>query len=183
MKNKIFFTVIMLAVVLVLGLYVFYFNVPNDSGSQNSETQNDQSNNHNNQEQKTLVSLFFYNLNKDKQIDEYIPCSRDAVLPVNREINKTQTPIQDTIRLLLAGGLTNEEKSSGFNTEFPLEEVELKGANLNNGTLTLEFNDPLSKTTGGSCRASLLWFQIEKTALQFEEVKKVEFKPDFLFQP
>ncbi|MGC8651262.1 MAG: hypothetical protein ACP5RX_01445 [Minisyncoccia bacterium] len=57
-------------------------------------------------------------------------------------------------------------------------------ANLKpNGTLILKFNDSLNKTSGGSCRVGILWFQIEATAKQFSEVKKVEFLPEELLQP
>lgn len=40
-----------------------------------------------------------------------------------------------------------------------------------------------NKTNGGSCRAGILWFQIEATAKQFSEVKQVRFLPEELFQP
>ncbi|MCR4325346.1 MAG: hypothetical protein NUV59_00885, partial [Patescibacteria group bacterium] len=51
------------------------------------------------------------------------------------------------------------------------------------GVLTLTFDDPQSLTSGGSCRAGILWFQIEATALQFPEVKQARFAPEELFQP
>lgn len=134
--------------------------------------------------QKTRkISLYYYNQQKDKEMDPSICCSRDAVLPVEREIGRTETPIQDAINLLLKGELTDSEKSAGFRTEFPLQGLSLKGANLANGVLTLEFDDKLNKTGGGSCRVGLLWAQIEKTAKQFTGVESVQFKPDALFQP
>lgn len=129
------------------------------------------------------IKLFYYNRIRDQEIADYIPCSPDAVLPVEREMPATETPIQDAIRLLLRGGLTEEEKADGFTTEFPLEGLELVGANLKDGILTLEFSDPFSKTSGGACRAGLLWFQIRKTAEQFPNVKEVHFLPEWLFQP
>lgn len=129
------------------------------------------------------IDLYFYNETKDREIAEYMPCSRDAVLPVVREIPLTKTPIQDAINLLLKGGVSDEEKLSGFKTEFPLSGLKLTGANLNNGKLTLNFEDLENKSGGGSCRVGLLWAQISKTALQFPEVKEVEFNPETLFQP
>ncbi|MFA5249609.1 MAG: Gmad2 immunoglobulin-like domain-containing protein [Candidatus Paceibacterota bacterium] len=129
------------------------------------------------------IDLYYYNQQKDKDLDLNIGCSRDAVLPVEREISRTETPVQDAINLLLEGKLTEEEKSAGFKTEFPLQGFSLRGANLASGVLTLEFNDELNKTGGGSCRAGLLWAQIEKTAKQFAGVESVQFKPDSLFQP
>lgn len=125
------------------------------------------------------VSLYYYN----KKLDPNSDCTSEAVVPVKRSINKTQTPIQDAIRMLIQADLTLSEKENGVTTEFPLEGFELKGANLRNGELTLEFIDPNMKTSGGSCRVSLLWSQIEKTAMQFPEVKVVNFIPRDLFQP
>ena len=129
------------------------------------------------------IQLYYYNQKRDKEIADYIPCSPEAVLPVYREIFLSQTPVQDTINLLLQGNITQEEKEAGFSPIFPLEGVKLVGANLKNGTLTLEFEDPFNKTGGGSCMVSLLWAQIEKTAKQFSEIDEVKFTPEWLFQP
>lgn len=129
------------------------------------------------------ISLYFYNQIQDKKIAEYIPCSPDAVLPVEREIFLSKTPIQDSINLLLQGGITQKEKQLGFSSEFPLEGVKLISANLKDEVLTLEFDDPFNKTEGGSCRVGLLWAEIEKTAKQFTGVKEVKFYPEDLFQP
>jgi len=129
------------------------------------------------------IQLYYYNQKRDREIAEYIPCSPDAVLPVERETFLNQTPIQDAINLLLQGNLTEKEKEMGFSTEFPLEGVKLIGANLKDDILTLEFDDPFNKTGGGSCRVRLLWAQIEKTAKQFAEVKEVRFIPEWYFQP
>ncbi|KKQ66983.1 MAG: hypothetical protein US86_C0002G0100 [Candidatus Daviesbacteria bacterium GW2011_GWA2_38_24] len=125
------------------------------------------------------IQLFYYNSQRDPSES----CSPEAVLPVTRNIPLTQTPIQDAIKLLLRGELTEEERAKGFTSEFSLTGVELKGANLENGILTLEFVDPQGKLSRGSCRVRLLWAQIEKTALQFPEVKEVRFIPEELFQP
>ena len=74
--------------------------------------------------------------------------------------------------------------AQGITTEFPLDGFKLKSVNLkNDGTLILEFDDPLNKTLGGACRVGILWFQIEATAKQFPQVKKVQFLPEELFQP
>lgn len=125
------------------------------------------------------VSLYYYS----KQLDPNGDCTQEAIVPVKRSLNKTQTPIQDAIRMLIKGDLTSNELATGLTTEFPLEGFELKAANLKDGDLTLEFIDPKMKTSGGSCRVNLLWSQIEKTATQFPEVKTVNFVPKDLFQP
>ena len=131
------------------------------------------------------IKLYYYNPNKDKDETGNIKCSRDGLAAIERKIPITQTPIQDTIKLLLKGkeNLTEQDLAEGITTEYPLEGFSLKGASLKGGVLTLEFNDPLNKTVGGACRVGILWFQIEATAKQFPEVKEVRFLPEEIFQP
>jgi hypothetical protein len=129
------------------------------------------------------VKLYYYNSSKDQDVSGNIMCSRDGLEFVERNIPITQTPIQDTIELLLKGELTSLEKDQGIGTEYPLPGLELTGASLNDGVLALSFSDPQNKTGGGSCRAGILWFQIEATAKQFPEVSSVRFLPEELFQP
>lgn len=136
--------------------------------------------------QTKIVKLYYYNPEKDKDETGNIKCSRDGLVPIEREIPITKTPIQDTINLLLKGkeNLTQKDIAQGITTEYPLEGLKLKSVNLKpDGTLILEFEDPLNKTGGGACRVGILWFQIEATAKQFPEVKKVQFLPEELFQP
>jgi len=134
-------------------------------------------------EAERSVKLFYYNPAKDKGDDGTTLCSRKGLLSVERKISLSKTPIQDTIKLLLSGGLTNEERAQGIGTEYPLQGFSLKGALLKDGILTLEFDDPNNKTVGGSCRVGILWFQIEATAKQFPEVQQVRFLPEEIFQP
>lgn len=129
--------------------------------------------------QTTKVQLFYYN----RKLDTDITCGKDFVLPVEREIVVTGTPIQDTINLLIQGNLTEEEKAQGFRTEFPNPDFKLLGANLVNGTLTLNFTEVSEFTTGGACRIRILRNEIIKTAEQFQGVEKVDFQPEELFQP
>ncbi|MDO8425749.1 MAG: Gmad2 immunoglobulin-like domain-containing protein [bacterium] len=129
------------------------------------------------------VTLHYYNAARDRDASGNIQCSRAGIVPVERTIPRTITPIQDTVRALLAGDLTAQERAAGITTEFPLEQLTLRAASLDSGLLTLTLNDPLGNTSGGACRAGILWLQIEQTALQFPEVTRVRFEPDALFQP
>lgn len=132
------------------------------------------------------VSLYYYNPEKDKDEKGNIKCSRDGLVSIEREILATKTPIQDTIKLLLKGkeNLTQVDIARGITTEYPLEGFSLTEVNLKeNGTLLLKFDDSFNKTSGGSCRVGILWFQIETTAKQFPGVKEVKFYPEELFQP
>ena len=135
------------------------------------------------QTQQRTVSLFFYRSEKDLDANGNIQCSDKGLEVVTRTIPMTVTPIQDVIRLVLQGELTEEERMRGLGTEYPLPGVTLKGTNLSNGILTLELTDPENKTSGGSCRVNILRLQIETTAKQFPEVTEVRFLPDSLFQP
>lgn len=128
------------------------------------------------------IKLYYYNPQLDRDESGNVLCSRQGLVAVERQIPATTTPIQDTIKLLISGQLTNAEKAQGITTEYPLGGFSLKNASLNNGVLTLEFRDPNNKTEGGSCRVGILWFQIEATAKQFSGVQSVKFIPDSLFQ-
>lgn len=129
------------------------------------------------------VKLFYYHEPSDRDAGGNVGCSPDAVLPVEREIPVTMSPVKDTIALLLKGNVTAAEKAQGFSTEFPNAGFSLSSANLKNGTLTLTFSDKNNFTTGGSCRVGILAAQVRKTAMQFPEVKEVVILPEELFQP
>lgn len=129
------------------------------------------------------IKLYYYNPDLDKDETDNVLCSKKGLVAVERKIPVTKTLIQDTIKLLLLGELTNEEKDQGITTEYPLTGFSLKGASLKEGSLMLEFNDPNNKTIGGSCRIGILWFQIEATAKQFPQIQEVKFMSEDLFQP
>lgn len=130
------------------------------------------------------VRLYYYDSRLDKDASGNILCSSKGLVAVTRTIPVTQTPLQDTIRLLLRGELSASEMSAGVTTEFPLTGVALTSAAIgNNGNATLTLADPNSKTSGGACRASVLKAEIEATARQFSTVKSVTFVPSTLFQP
>lgn len=128
------------------------------------------------------IKLYFYNPALD-QGPGGVQCSRKGLVAVERVIPKTTTPLADTVRLLLRGEISDEERTSGIESEFPLSGVTLRNATITDGVATLTFDDPQNKTGGGSCRVSILWAQIEATATQFPTVESVHFMPEELFQP
>jgi len=91
---------------------------------------------------------------------------------IEKEIPKTNSPIKDSINTLIRSDIFERDD------RFILKSINLK----QDGTLILEFPWIGGFTTGGSCRIGILTSQIEKTALQFPEVKKVIFEPE-VFQP
>lgn len=133
--------------------------------------------------QTRQILLYYYSPENDKDELGNIMCSPAGLVAVGREIAFTPTPIQDAVNLLIKGELSEAEIAAGIATEFPLEGLALKGANLADGVLTLEFDDPQNKTGGGSCRVGILWAQIEATAKQFDGVNEARFIPEELFQP
>jgi len=134
--------------------------------------------------EKRTVSLFYYDGKIDKDAKGNIKCSEGGLREFKREIAGSNFIIKDTIKLLLKGELTKEEKTAELTPMFPLSGVELANASMdNNDVLTLTFNDPKNQLSGGSCRVGILRMEIEKTALQFEEVESVKFIPSTLFQP
>lgn len=130
------------------------------------------------------VKLYYYNAGLDKDTNGNILCSAKGLVPVDRTIPVTQTPLQDAIRLLLRGELTASERASGVSTEFPLPSVALVSATISSsGIAAITLSDPLERTSGGACRAQVLRAQVEATALQFPNVTSVRFAPETLFQP
>lgn len=133
--------------------------------------------------QQNTVELFYYNPANDRDQSGNVLCSRQGLVSVIREVPPSNT-IEDTIRLLLQGELTAQERAQGVSTEYPLPGLTLLSAQLgSDGVLTLTFDDAQNKTVGGACRTGVLWFQIEATALGLPGVKSVTFMPEELFQP
>jgi len=131
-----------------------------------------------------VTTIKLYYPNNKKIVAGVNECSAEILEPVTRTIPKTSAPLKPTIELLIAGGLTAQEKNAGFFTEFPNPGFKLdRVAVSSDGTATLRFSDTNNFTSGGSCRVSLLAAQISKTAQQFSTVKRVTFEPDTLFQP
>lgn len=129
-----------------------------------------------------VTRVFFYNSLKDQDASGNILCSNQGLVALDRFTPITNTPIQDAVKELLKGP-TAAEKVLAPDSEFPLPGLTLTSASLSGGVLTLTFNDPQNKTTGGSCRVTILRAQIEATAKNFSEVKSVRLLPATLFQP
>lgn len=135
---------------------------------------------------KQPVSLYYYDPDLDLDANGNIQCSADGLAPVQREVAGNlsgERLIEETINLEMAGELTSDDRTQGITTEYPLDGVTLDDVTLDDGVLTLTFSDPNNLTSGGACRAGILWLQLEQTALQFEGVSEVHFLPEDLFQP
>jgi hypothetical protein len=128
------------------------------------------------------VRLYYYDQKADTDAQGNILCSKQGLVAVNRVLPKNTT-VEDVVKLLIRGEITAEEKAQGIASEYPLEGFTLASTTQEKGRLTLTFNDPKHRTTGGSCRVAVLWQQIETTAKQFTGATEVDFLPRDIFQP
>lgn len=160
---------IILVVILILVFLGFYFLSEDKGAETNTSTQ--------------TVNLFYYNPELDTGEDGNILCSDQGLVSVKREIKESEDIVSDTIQMLIQGDITEEEKSKGIETDFPLDGFSLVNSTLEDGELTLVFNDPDFRSSGGSCRVSILLNQIVRTAEQFTEVEAVRITPEDIFQP
>lgn len=132
---------------------------------------------------KQTVQLYYYSPDLDKDNSGNVQCTEAGLVSVDREIEDSPTLIKDVIELLIAGEFTENEESQGITTEFPLSRFSLLSVDLDGGVLTLTFDDPEFKSSGGACRASILRHQVEATAKQFDGVEEIKILPDEIFQP
>lgn len=173
MKNKFIYIAIIILLLAIIAAGACYFYFYPDRCEPAAE-----------QQKTETISLYYYIPANDKDETGNIMCSSQGLFPIKREINADSNIIENTIKLLIRGQLTEQERSYGITTEYPLPGFELIKSELDSdGLLTLTFNDPQNLTGGGSCRVGILWFQIGATAKQFPEVKQVRFLPEELFQP
>lgn len=128
------------------------------------------------------VRLYYYDAARDTDDAGNILCSEKGLVPVERMLPQDAT-VEDVVRLLLRGEISEDERAQGITSEFPLSGVVLVSASSSDGVLTLTFADPENKTSGGACRAGILWAQIEATARQFSGASEVRFAPGNIFQP
>lgn len=130
------------------------------------------------------IQLYYFNQIEDSKLPVEQQVNTSSILPVQRTIKSSKNLIADTIKVLIQGNLNPQEIEQWFITEFPNAQFKLLDTKLDTmGTLTLTFNEVPGFTTGWSARMLILGKSIEKTALQFPEVKRVVFEPETLFQP
>lgn len=120
-----------------------------------------------------IVKIYYYNPKLDSNYENIVANDFKEIL-----IPKTSTPLKDSINELLKLFVTEDEKDYGSR----VLNFKLKSASIVDGMAKLVFDDPESYTSGGSSRINLIYSQIEKTALQFPSVKKVQIT-GAVFQP
>ena len=132
----------------------------------------------------TKVALYYFNQIEDQKLAPEQQVNINSILPVYRIFPVSNNLLIDTINELIKWNLTSWENSQWFVTEFPNTNFKLLSADLaGDGILSLQFTEVPGFTDGWSARMLILWNVIQKTALQFPNVKKVVFTPETIFQP
>jgi hypothetical protein len=134
-------------------------------------------------ESQRTVKFYYYNAAQDLDEQGNISCGQSGLVAVNRQLPLSISPIKDTIQAFLSSPLTEADRAAGLASEFPLTGVSLVDLALRDGNLIIKLSDPYNKTSGGSCRVSILKQQLEAVARQFPEVQAVDLQPAELFQP
>ena len=90
----------------------------------------------------TTVNLYYFNELEDSQLPAEQQINTSSILPIQRTIRSSQNLIADTVKALLQGNLSEQEKDAGFTTEFPNAQFRLLNTQLDaQGVLTLTFNE------------------------------------------
>lgn len=134
-------------------------------------------------EPQRAVKFYYYDAAQDRDEQGNIGCGQQGLVAVNHQLPVSMSPIKDTLLAFLNSPLTKADHEAGLTSEFPLDGVSLVNLALRDGHLIVKLADPNNKTSGGSCRVSILRQQLEAVARQFPEVKTVAFQPAELFQP
>lgn len=102
---------------------------------------------------------------------DFLEC--DEVHPVRRTLMRTGEAVpwpEAALRSLLSGP-GGEEAEAGFLTEIP-ENVALRSLDIRNGVARADFSSEMN-AVAGSCRVIAIRAQIERTLLQFPEIREV----------
>jgi len=121
----------------------------------------------------SVLTVYFNNTNLN-------PNARDcaAVYPVKREVPKTSTPLNNSLKLLFAGP-NEEERQQGYVSLFSDETKNImKSVSLKGGVVYIDFQKPdflkaVEAGANSSCGSAQFWAAVERTALSVTGVKTV----------
>lgn len=123
--------------------------------------------------------LYYHNLDKDKEQYDWISCNKEFILPVKRNVAISNTPIKDVFTLLFEAKLTENDLENGFIAGvFETYDFTIKSVILNNGLLKIDFYKNQNLESLSSCERSIFISSLQKTALQFTEIEKIQFQND-----
>jgi spore germination protein GerM len=112
------------------------------------------------------VQIFFGNSEKDPDM---LRC--DSVHSVDRIVRAVGDPARAALESLLEGP-SPEEEAHGYFTSLN-KDVEVKELTVREGVAIVNFDEQLDRGVAGSCRVEAIRAQIERTLLQFPEIKGV----------
>jgi hypothetical protein len=104
-----------------------------------------------------------------EDLDKYDPENPFGLAPVRRRVD-ARSPLRNTLRVLTEGVTREEEKQKMFSATFG---IKLLSVRLENGTAFAYFTMPEDATFSGDGSPFMFKQAVEKTALQFPQVKKV----------
>lgn len=119
-----------------------------------------------NPEEITSVKVFFSNTQEDPNSEK---C--EEVYSVDREIEPTLAVAKESLDQLLAG-VTASEKAGGYHTNIN-SQARVVSVAVEQGVATVEFNEDFQTGMAGACKVTAARAQIERTLLQFPNIKEV----------
>ncbi len=115
-----------------------------------------------------MVNIYFNN----NKLDPNISCNK--VFPVERKLILNDD-FERTVRLTLEQlffGPTQKEIADSYNTSLPMN-VKINKVSLTDGELTVDFDNQLQASVGGSCRVAAIRVQITETLMGLPGVDSV----------
>lgn len=135
---------------------------------------------------ETLTIKLYYK--NEKNDPDFLNCEADTF--VYRNIPKTTTPLNETLKALVSNKLTQAEKNQGLTSPFEdalskekIDAFKFVSVSITNKIAKITLDDPKGFTSEGSCKSSLLSSMFSLTSKQFPTVESVTFYPNTLFQP
>jgi hypothetical protein len=115
------------------------------------------------------LRLFFIALNDKGQHGEQVGCG-DTIAPVEYVIPDTTTPLQTVLHQLLS--IKQQNINSNLYNALSQSDLQLKDASIKDGLATVHLTGTLN--LGGECDNPRVQAQLEKTILQFSNVKQAQ---------
>lgn len=145
-----------------------------DQSSQDQETETSQEQDTN----ETTINLYYFNERVDNNLPENTRLNTSSVQPIQRTIASTdfEEQLEEAIRLLIQGELTENEIEDGFVAGF--DGISLESVEFNEYGIAIINLVQEDTSINGSARVILLRDAIAKTAEQFDEVRSTLIMPE-----
>lgn len=118
-----------------------------------------------------IVSIYLVALEDNGQSGRKIGCN-DSLIPVRREIEKTETPLRAAIEELLSMKDQYFGESGLYNSLYQ-SDLSVESTTVEDGSATVRLSG--QHRLGGTCDTPRFIEQLRETVLQFPDVTEVEF--------